>query len=101
MELGGIYIYDDIFDNIFSKLCFMDKIKLSYVNNYLYNRYHYKIKDTIFKYIHNSYEYFYECIRRFNYSIHELEKLRVMSINDILIVMCSQHTYMIYVLYLN
>ena len=88
MELSNIFIQDDLINVIYDKLYLRSKLSFCKTNNYLFNNYHKKLKNEIFKIINTKYTLFRLLLKYIYYT--DFEKIMIMeqSINNINIFNC-------------
>ncbi len=83
MEICGVYIFDEILDNIIHKLNYKDMITITYVNQYLSKKYKDFVKYRIFKIINNDYQLFHDYLYRYKYNTRDMKNLLIKGINEI------------------
>jgi len=87
MEFSKIYLNCDLINQIYYKLNNDSLIYFSHINKYAYNIYKKINKYRIYKYINtNNYKLFRQYLNIYNYSQTELNRLGLISVNDLNIV---------------
>ena len=74
------YLPDDILNNIFLKLSYHDMIRFSQVKQSFHKNYYDIIKYNIFYFVNRDSKLFRECLRRFKYSMEEIDHLRILCV---------------------
>ena len=83
MELSTIYFDDNILFHIFKQLSLLEMIIFSHINKTTYSKFYNVIKNSIFDYINNDYYKFYKLLNIYKYTEQEINKLGILSINNI------------------
>lgn len=86
MELNEVYFNEDIIYNVFGFLDVRSMVNFTHSSSYPYKTFHKKARYQIYKTINEEYDLFYELIRRYKYSIDELNKMGVIGVKNINII---------------
>ena len=86
MEFTGVFLNEDIISNIFNSLDIRSMINFTHTSSYPYNNFHKNARYQIYKTINEDYQLFFELIRRYKYSIDELNQMGVIGVKHINII---------------
>lgn len=82
MEFNGVFLSDDIISNIYDSLDVRSMINFTHTSGYPYKTFKKNTRSQIYKTINTDYNLFFELIRRYKYSIDELNKMGVIGVKN-------------------